>query len=156
MNPELEAIKNQVAELITPYLASKQVELVELICHSHGGRILLRFLVDTPRGIRVEELSSLNQGIGALLEEREVIPTAYLLEVSSPGLDRPLKSVSDFERVIGRRIKVSTHVPVMEKREHAGELLNANEDAIVLKSDRGEKVRITLGEISHAVQDIEI
>ncbi len=156
MNNELAGIERRVKDLVQPMLSSRQVELVELICRGTGGRILLRFLVDTAKGITVAELSSVNQAIGALLEEHDVVPLSYMLEVSSPGLDRPLKTPVDFERIIGRRVKVSTTVPVGFKREHVGELLNANEEAIVLKSDQGEKLRILLSEIAHAVQEIEL
>ncbi len=156
MNEELTALEQRIRELVQPMLSSRQAELVELICRGTGGRILLRFLVDTAKGITMAELSSVNQAIGALLEEHDVVPSAYMLEVSSPGLDRPLKRPVDFERVIGRRVKVSTTVPVGFKKEHVGELLNANEEAIVLKLDQGEKLRILLSEIAHAVQEIEL
>ena len=154
MSGELEQLEGRIRELIQPMLSSRQIELVDLICRNSSGRILLRFLVDTPRGITMAELSSVNQAVGALLEEYDVIPSAYMLEVSSPGLDRPLKKAVDFERVIGRRLRISTTVPVALKREHVGELLNANEEAIVLKLDQGEKLRIPLSEIAFAQQEI--
>ncbi len=153
---EQEVMTQRVTELVQPVLASRQVELVELTCRNAGPRVLVRILVDTARGIRMDELSHLNQAIGALLEEHDVIPSAYTLEVSSPGLDRPLKTPLDFERVIGRRIKISTNAPVNSKWEYAGELLNANEEAIVLKLDNGEKLQILLSMITRAVQDINL
>ncbi len=156
MDFEQEAIVTRVKELVGPVLASRQIELVELIYGNAGGRILLRFLVDRPRGVTVSEISSLNRAIGAILEEYDVIPGAYMLEVSSPGLDRPLRTPIDFERVIGRRVSVSTAVPVNSKREHAGELLNANEEAIILKLDQGDKLRILISEIAYAVQEIKL
>jgi len=156
MNGELEALEQRVKDLVVPVLSGRQVDLVELLCRNVAGRILLRFLVDTPRGIKVAELSSINQAIGALLEEHNVVPSAYVLEVSSPGLDRPLKTQSDFERVLGRRVRVATAVPVGFKREHVGEVLNVNEEAVVLKSDQGEKIRIPLSDIARAVQEIEL
>ena len=151
-----EAAINRVKELIQPLLASRQAELVELTCRQEGSRVIVRLLVDTARGIRLNELSSLNQAIGAILDEHEVISSAYMLEVSSPGLDRPLKTGVDFERVIGRRVRVSTTIPVNSRREHVGELLSAGEEAIVLRLDGSEKIRILLSEIAYAVQEIKI
>ena len=151
-----EAMVNRVKELVAPLLEGRQVELVELICQPQGGRLLLRFLVDTARGIRLDELGSLNQAIGALLDEHEVISDRYLLEVSSPGLDRSLKSPADFERLIGRRIRVMTVVAVNSRWEYAGELLNANEEAILLKLDSGERFQILLSQIARAVQEINL
>jgi len=145
---------NRVRELIQPLLASRGAELVELTCHPGGGRLTLRCLVDTAHGIKLEELSSLNRSIGALLEEHEVIQDRYLLEVSSPGLDRRLKAGRDFERVIGRRVRITTAVPVASGQEHRGEVIGANEEAVVLRLDSGEKLQIPLSQIIHAVQEI--
>ena len=146
---------NRVRELIRPLLASRGVELVELTCHLGGGRVTLRCLVDTARGITVEELSGLNRSIGAVLEEHNVIADRYLLEVSSPGLDRVLKTAADFERVIGRRVKVTTSVPVDNRQEHRGQVLGVNEEAVMLRLDSGEKLPVPMAQIQHAVQEIE-
>ncbi|MBI3333132.1 MAG: ribosome maturation factor RimP [Candidatus Omnitrophica bacterium] len=143
-------------ELIEPLLGSRQVELVELTCQPQGGRFLLRFLVDTARGIRLDELSSLNQAIGALLDEHEVISDRYLLEVSSPGMDRPLRSQADFERLIGRRIRVTTAVPVNGRSDCRGELLGATEEAVFLRLDSGEKLQIQIAQIARAAQEISL
>ena len=149
-------ILNRVRELIQPLLSSRGVELVELSAHPGGGRLTLRCLVDTARGVRLDELSGLNRSIGAVLEEHDVIPDRYLLEVSSPGLDRPLKTGTDFERVIGRRVRVLTADPLDARQEHHGEVLSANDEAVVLRIDSGDKLQIPLAQITRAVQEIEI
>ncbi len=155
MNNKEETV-HRVKELIGPLLENRQVELVELTCRQEGSRVMLRFLVDTARGITLDELRALNQGIGAILDEHEVMPERYLLEVNSPGLDRPLKTPMDFDRVIGRRLKGMTAVPVNSKWDHLGELINVNDEAILLKTDAGEKVRILLSDIAKAVQEITL
>ena len=151
-----EAIVSRVKELIQPLLDSRRTELVELTCRVEGNHVVLRCLVDAVQGITLAELSHLNQAIGALLEEYEVISDRYLLEVNSPGLDRPLKTPLDFERVIGRRIKVNTVLPGNSSREYIGELMAANDQSILLRLDVGEKVQIPLSEISYAVQEIRL
>ncbi len=150
------AITQRVKELIDPLLAARRIDLVELVCRQEGGRVVVRCLVDTARGITLDELSHLNQTIGAVLDEYDVISERYLLEVSSPGLDRPLKTSSDFERVIGRRVKVSTVAPVNARREYAGELMGANEELITLRLDNGDKLQVLLSEIAHAAQEIQL
>jgi ribosome maturation factor RimP len=150
------AIENRIRELIASVLAARQVELVDLVCHPAGGRFLLRCLVDTPRGITLERLSGLNRAIGAILDEHDAVPAPYLLEVSSPGLDRPLKRWTDFERILGRRVRVFTSVPVDARTEHHGELLAANEETIVLRLDGGDKVSIELTRIVRAEQEIRL
>jgi len=149
-----EVVLEKVKMLIAPLLSSRNTELVELTCRQEGHRLVLRFLVDTASGITVEELSFLSQGIGAILDEHGVIPQRYFLEVNSPGLDRPLKGWQDFERVLGRRIKVETAVVVSHRRQFLGLLLNTNEEAILLQLDSGEKVQIPLVHIAHAEQEI--
>ena len=146
----------QIRELIAPLLAARQVELVDLACYPGGGRMLVRCLVDTPSGITLEKLSGLNRAIGAVLDEHDAVPGRYLLEVSSPGLDRPLKSGTDFERIIGRRIRVQTSVPVDARQEHRGELLSAGEQGIVLRLDNGDKLPIPLDQVTYAVQEIKL
>ena len=148
------AILDRVRELLQPLLSSRGVELVELNAHPTSGRLILRCLVDTVRGVTLDELSGLNRSIGAVLEEHDVIPDRYLLEVSSPGLDRPLKTGTDFERVIGRRVYVMTSVLLAAHREHRGEVLNAGEESVVLRLDSGDKLQIPLSQITRAVQEI--
>ena len=151
-----EAILSRVKELIQPLLAARQAELVELACRQEGSRVVLRCLVDTAQGITLEELSRLNQAIGAVLDEHDVIPERYLLEVSSPGLDRLLKTLPDFERVLGRRIRVMTAASVNSRREFIGELLGASDHMITLRLDNGDKLQILLSNIAHAVQEIKL
>ena len=148
------AILARVQELIGPLLANRGMELVELTCRPHGGGLVLRLLVDTARGVSVGDLSSLNRAVGAVLDEHDAVPERYTLEVSSPGLDRPLKSGRDFERVIGRRVRVLTAVPVHDRQEHHGDVLGASDELVTLKSDSGEKVQIPLAHITHAVQEV--
>ncbi len=148
------AILNRVKELVQPLLAAKGVELVELTGKLGGGRFTLRCLVDTANGITMDQLSGLNRSIGALIEEHDLIPDRYLLEVSSPGLDRPLKTARDFERVIGRRVRVTTNVPLAAHVEHRGEVLSAGEEGLVLRLDSGDKLPIQLSQITYAIQEI--
>lgn len=150
-----DALLQRVRELIEPILADRQVELVDLTCHPGGGRFLVRCLVDAAGGVTLDQLSTLNRAIGAVLEEHDVIPDRYLLEVSSPGLDRPLKRWTDFERIIGREIRVLTSVPVNGRQEHRGELLSADEQSVVLRLDSGDQLRIHLNQIATAVQDVK-
>ena len=148
-------ILNRVRELIQPLLSSRSVELVDLTAHPGGGRLILRCLVDTARGITLDELGGLNRSVGAVLDEHDVISDRYTLEVSSPGLDRPLKLWTDFERVIGRRVRVTAAAPgEISRKEHHGQVLGANEEAVVLMLDSGDKLQVPLSQITHAVQEI--
>ncbi|MBI3318692.1 MAG: ribosome maturation factor RimP [Candidatus Omnitrophica bacterium] len=154
LNPE--EIIQRVRALVEPVLKSRQAQLVELTCRWEGSRVVLRFLVDTSSSITLDELSRLNQTIGIILDEHDVIPDRYVLEVNSPGLDRPLKSWLDFERMIGRRLKVEALDPAQVRRQISGELLGANEEIISLRLDSGEKLQIRLTDIARAVQEVKL
>lgn len=156
MQEPTEEITHRVRDLIDPLLRSRGAELVELTCRPAGGRLLLRCLVDTASGVTLQQLGDLNRAIGAVLDEHDAVPQRYVLEVNSPGLDRPLKLPSDFERVIGRRVRVRTSLPLDSRWEHVGELLGVSEEVVVLRLDSGDKLQIDLGQIASAAQEVQL
>jgi len=145
----------QVQALVMPLLASRHVELVELAYRREGPQTVLRFLVDTAMGITVQQCSELNQAISALLDEHDVMAGhRYSLEVASPGLDRPLKTGHDFERVIGRRVWVQTSEPVAGSHELVGVVASVGDTVVTIRLDRGDTVRVPLGAMVRARQEI--
>lgn len=144
----------RVRPLVEPVLAARRVELVELTYRREGPRTVLRFLVDTAAGITVNECGALNQAIGALLDEHEVITEPYVLEVASPGLDRPLKTARDFERVIGRRVWMQLSEPVTGSHELTGTVASVGDDLVTVQLDRGDRVRVPLALMVRARQEI--
>lgn len=151
-----EAMVNRIKELVGPLFRSRGVSLAELIYRPQGSGTLLRFLVDTTPGVTIAELSGLNQAIGAILDEHNLIPERYLLEVNSPGLDRPLRLQADFERVIGRRVKVFLKEPLEDRQEYVGKLVGASEQYLSLELDSGRRLKMELVQVSHAVQEIHL
>ena len=94
----------------------------------------LKLLVDTPEGIKIAECESLNNYLNELLDKEEVIGEHYLLEVSSPGLDRPMKTDRDFERAMGKALEVTTYVPIDGRKSHKGKFVGMDKDTIVIES----------------------
>jgi len=137
-------------ELIVNLLEAKKVDLVQLTYRREGGRMVLRLLVDKEGGITLDECSSLNEEIGRILDEENLINERYILEVSSPGLDRPLKTKRDFERVMGQRIRVHTYEPVGETRDHKGEVDSVDEENVTVSG-----IKIPLAKISKARLEIK-
>jgi ribosome maturation factor RimP len=128
-------IIERVKELAANYLEKNGIELIDVIYRREQGGMTLRLLVDTPQGISIAECEALNTYLGELLDKENVIEDHYLLEISSPGLDRPLISDKDFERVVGKDIYVSTYEPIESRREHEGKLIGINKDDIVVVSN---------------------
>ncbi len=132
-DPKLAAIR----ELAEPILAQQNLELVELTCRPQGRQLLLKFLVDGVGGVSIQQCARANSRIGQALEEARLLEDAYELEVSSPGLDRPLVSLRDFERAIGEDLRIEVSEPDGRARELTGMLLAVQPEAVVLKTKAG-------------------
>lgn len=149
-------IIDRVTELIGPYLGERGIELVEMIYRREQGGMVLRLFVDTATGITLKECEDLNNYLGELLDKESLIEeNRFLLEVSSPGLDRHLKTDRDFQRVIDKILEVSTYAPIDGKREHSGKLIGMDSDNIVLEED-GISTVIPRSKIARARLKIEI
>lgn len=145
---QYQSVVDRVKELIRPLLEQKGVELVELTYRQEGRRMILRFLVDKEQGITLEECTALNEDISMVLDRDDTIATSYILEVSSPGLDRPLVTKRDFERVMGKKMEVFLKNHLHHKLSYTGKLKGVKEDAIVLERENAELVEVPLNIIN--------
>src|SRR3989338_7025429 len=93
-----------IEQIIKPIVSESRIELVELTCRAHAGKLLIRLLVDKPGGVTIAQCARVNQRVSQALDEANLISESYTVEVSSPGLDRPLVSKRDFERALGEMI----------------------------------------------------
>jgi ribosome maturation factor RimP len=151
-----EDIKTRLAELIQPYLSGQGAELVDLqYGRPRRGRGLLRLFVDRPGGITLAELTRISRVVGDLLDVHDLIPGSYTLEVSSPGLTRALKKPQDYQRYVGRLVRVTTRAPWEGSQVHCGILQGLQEDQVCLKE--GESLLcIPLSEIARARLEIDL
>jgi ribosome maturation factor RimP len=149
-------ILNRLAELIQPYLAAQGAELVDLqYSRPRRGRGILRLFVDRPGGINLGEITRISRVVGDLLDVHELIPGSYTLEVSSPGLTRALKKPQDYQRYVGRLVRVTTRAPWEGSQVHCGILQGLQEDQVCLKE--GESLLcIPLSEIARARLEIDL
>jgi ribosome maturation factor RimP len=132
------------------------LEVVELELRGSGRRRLLRIDVDRPgpSGVGLEDCRRVSEAIGGELESDDLIPGSYVLEVSSPGVDRPIRSADDIRRNTGRRIVIETAEPIDGERQFRGVLLGAEHDELRVQSEGGNEVRIALRHVAHAKQDV--
>ncbi len=138
-----------VRELAEPILQARQLELVELTCHAAGGQMAVRLLVDKVGGVTIQECAHANRQIAQALESAGTIQGHYTIEVSSPGLDRPLASQRDFERALGEDLHMEVQAPDGRTQELQGMLLAVQPDGIVLKTESGNLV-LPMGHIRRA------
>lgn len=150
-----EIIKEKIKSLVLQFLEMQKVELVEFSLIRQGKKLLLRFLVDRKGGITLDECVFLNQEIGAILDRNPgIIEESYTLEVSSPGLDRPLISERDFVRNLGKEIKVYLKTELEGKFEYQGEIYDVLKGYLLLKTDSGRIISIPLENIQRGEQII--
>lgn len=158
-----ETVLERVRTLVEPMLATLGFELVELEYKREGRGWTLRFFLDKEGGITLDDCADASREIGMLLEVEDVVPTAYDLEVSSPGIDRPLKKAADFERFKGSLVKIKTYERLdPDQRGHlrktfVGTLLGLEEGRVRIEQNdkKGGVVAFTLEEIALAQLEFE-
>jgi ribosome maturation factor RimP len=132
-----------------PFLSEAGYELVEVEYASGGSRIL-RFFIDKAGGdVTLDDCASVSRLIGARLDELDLIPDRYTLEVSSPGIDRPVRKASDFERFTGEELRVVLHAPVSGRRKFRG-ILRGFQDGLVQLESGGEALDVHVENIKKA------
>ena len=150
-----ETLSQNVNETIEPLLSAQGVELVELQLKQHKGRWLVRIFVDTDVGISLEDCRRLSLEIGQIMDAENVILAPYVLEVSSPGLDRPLRNLRDFRRQQQRVVTVFLHVPHLDKGQYTGRVAGVTESYLLLQTDSDAPVMIPFQSIDHGIVELE-
>jgi ribosome maturation factor RimP len=135
--------------LVAPVVEASGLELVEVTFRREAGRKVLRVVVDREGGVDIDTISATAEQVSRRLDLEGFAPGPYALEVSSPGIERPLRRPVDFRRRVGDRVKVRTVSPIEGARNHAGALVSADAEAIVIATDGGE-LRVPFEEIASA------
>ena len=136
----------RVRELVEPVLATSDLELVDV----EIARGLVRLSLDRPGGIDLEAISAISPAISAALDAGDPLPERYHLEVSSPGLERPLRTPEQFQRFVGSKVSVRTLPGVDGERRVTGTLRTADEEGVVVAPDVGEPRRVRYADVERA------
>jgi len=146
----------RVASLAEPVVQEAGCELVEVQFQRESRGWILRLIIDNDKGVTLDDCVRVSREVGNLLEIEDVIDQAYNLEVSSPGLDRPLRGPEDFKRFQGRQAKVVTKESIDRQHVFIGRIESVeNNDVIALKTEHGT-VRIPYSQVSKARLEIEL
>ena len=143
-----------VIDLIEPTLQGSEIKLVDAEYKKIGKDWTLRVLIDKNQGVTVFDCQKLSREIEDLIEIHELIKDHYVLEVSSPGLDRPLKKESDFLRNKGKQILVKTYSPINNSKTNTGTVKDFANDTIFLENKK-DTLEISLTNITQAKLIIE-
>lgn len=130
-----ETYEKQAEELLAPIVDSKGFELVDVEYVKEGGTWYLRGYIDKPGGITVNDCEAVSREFSEKLDEKDFIEDSYIMEISSPGLDRPLKKEKDYQRSLGRLIEVRTYRPIDKRKEFCGVLTAYDADTLTIEED---------------------
>ncbi len=139
-----------VEDLFAVIAGEAGVELVDVEMKTSQGRLHLVVYIDQPQGITLEDCERVHRLLGELMDMKDPIPSSYMLEVSSPGIERPLKKKDDFIRFSGRYVQIKTYRKLEGQKNFKGLLVGMEDDRLVLQLENGREVRMDLGEISKA------
>jgi ribosome maturation factor RimP len=142
-------LRERLIALIEPVLAQLGYELVELEYAAGRTSAVVRIFIDQPAGISVDDCERVSRDVAALLDVDDPIPTAYTLEVSSPGFDRVLRTPAHFERFVGERIFVELQTPRAGRKRYTGILKTVSGAGIGMEVDK-QTVDVPFGEIAKA------
>lgn len=136
-------------QLLEPIVTGMGYELVEIEYNPSSRHGLLRLYIDHEDGIQLDDCTDVSNQVSALLDVEDPIPGHYNLEVSSPGLDRPLRSITDFERFTGEIVKLKTAIAIDGRRNYKGRLRGVDGDEVQIECD-GQQFHLPLASIEKA------
>jgi ribosome maturation factor RimP len=151
-----EVLETSINTLAQQVAASLGMEVVRAEIKGGGGRSVVRIFLDQPGGISLNDCERFSRQLSVLLDVEDWIPFSYTLEVSSPGLDRPLVKEADFRRFAGKKAKVRTRTPIEGENVFRGVILDAAEGRLDLEVEPGRRIEIPLAEIERANLIIDI
>lgn len=140
-------IDKLLLEIAKPITNLFEFELVDAEFVKEANNWYVRIYIDKTEGITIDDCEKVSKAISKELDNKDPIPHQYILEVSSPGLDRPLKKDSDFIKYKGREVEVKLFKPQMGKKIYEGELLGLIENKIVINSD-GNRLEFLKNDVS--------
>jgi ribosome maturation factor RimP len=122
-------------ELLEPTIEDLGYELVWIEMANQDKHKILRIYIDAPGGIQVDDCETVSRQISVLLDVEDPMNTEYFLEVSSPGLDRPLVKPDHFKQFLGDQARIIMHTHVLGRRKFTGQMVEADDNAVVVEMD---------------------
>lgn len=143
-------IESTVTQYLEPIVLELEYEIVDVEYVKEGSTWFLRIYIDKPGGITVVDCEKTSRALEVVLDEKDPIKAPYILEVSSPGLDRPLKKEADFKRAEGKLIDIKLFRAINNKKEFQGELQGLVDDNVTIVTSEDETLSFSLKDIAMA------
>lgn len=134
-----ESYESQAEALLLPIVENLGFELVDVEYVKEGGTWYLRAYVDKEGGITINDCETVSRAFSEKLDEKDFIEEAYIMEVSSPGLGRPLKKEKDFARSLGKEVEIRTFRPIHHEKEFYGVLNAYDADSVTITAEEGNQ-----------------
>jgi ribosome maturation factor RimP len=128
----------QLHTMLAPTIVALGYEFWGLEYFTHGSQAVLRVFIDNPNGIGVDDCALVSRQVSAVLDVEDPIAGEYTLEVSSPGMDRPLFTLEQFRLYIGEQVKIRLRMPFEGRRNFSGRLVSVEDDDVVVAVDEHE------------------
>ena len=133
-----EDYEKHTEQLLMPLVEEQGFELVDVEYVKEGGSYYLRAYIDKPGGITIDDCEVISRSLSDLLDQEDFIDESYILEVSSPGLGRPLRKDKDFRRSIGEEVEIRLYQAVDGEKEWYGILKDFDKDQIMIETEDGD------------------
>ena len=124
-------------EILAPIIEEHEFEIVDVVYVKEGGTWYLRAYIDKPGGITIDDCETVSRRLSDILDEKDYIEDAYILEVSSPGLGRPLRKEKDFKRSLGEEVELRTYRMIEKRKEFTGILRSYDEKTVTIEEEEG-------------------
>jgi ribosome maturation factor RimP len=152
---EREATIVALRQAVEPLLAAESMSLVDLQWSRRGRRWVLTLFIEKAEGVTLSDRAHISRQVGERIEVDNLIGHAYTLEVSSPGLDRPLRTPADYERFQGHLVRITTAIPMQGRSTIVGRLKGVEGQTVLVEDKRAGMVPIPLTHIKHARLEVE-
>jgi ribosome maturation factor RimP len=152
---EREAMIAALREVLEPLLRAEGMTLVDMQWSRRGRRWVLTLFIDKAGGITLDDCAHISYQVGERLEVENLIDHAYTLEVSSPGLDRPLRTLADYERFRGQLVRITTTMPIDGRSTIVGRLQEVYGETIMVDVPRAGRLTVPFAQIKHARLEVE-
>lgn len=146
-------ITETIEELVTPILDELELELVDIEFAKEGKNWFLRVFIDNDKGVDIEDCGTVSERLSEKLDAADPIEQAYFLEVSSPGVERPLKKPEDIKKAIGKNVHMKMYEPVNGAKEFEGKLLEFDGETVKLQvkvKTRNTEVELPYNKVASA------
>lgn len=137
-----EQYEEQTEQLVTPIVNKNNFELVDVEYVKEAGNWFLRVYIDKEGGITIDDCELVSRALSEQLDKKDFIEDSYILEVSSPGLGRPLKKEKDFERNIGKEVEIRLFQAINKQKEYIGVLTSYDKDTVTVELEEESSLTI--------------